>query len=303
MFIFTTQEHDCNIRVDSSFQTKNSIPKGISNFFQSSSSHVTPTEAVEVTNLIPLISAASSSSARRSKDYDDVGVVSKKELEVVHDFVKTTAKCDKRFLIDRTENKIEKNIKDEKEKILHSRSQRLNESDRNLDGCADDGSDDDFKIIINDNNNLRENNIKNRKNNNCQEKADEVEVEVMKRSRDTLLIPPSSSSASSTSSSIKVCTKPESELSSCHCPICNLNISLFSESRRTFHVNGCCIDSSTLSSSLTNASTPKKQSKTSLYEKNKPPSDSKKIKLKAEEGKGEGMKKGRIDNYFYASPT
>ena len=209
-------------------------------------------------------------------------------------------KCDKRLFEDRIGN----NIKDEKEEILHPKSQQFNESYRNLDGCADDGSDDDFKIIINDNSNLRDNNFKNKKNNNGEEKADEVEVEVVKHYHDALIIPPSSSSASSSS---KVCTEPESELSSCHCPICNLNISLFSESRRTFHVNGCCIDSSALSSSLKNVPTPKKQMKPSVYEKNKPSSENKKIKLRVEEGKGkekgEGMKKGRIDNYFYASPS
>ena len=233
-------------------------------------------------------SASSSSSARNPQICDDVRVVSQDELEVVHD-----VKCDETLFKDKTGNKIEKDIKDEKEEILHSRS----ESNRNLDNCADDGSDDDFKIIINDGNNLRDNIIKNKENNNCEEKADEVEVEVVKRYGDTLKIPLSSSSSSSS----KVCA--ESGSGSCYCPICNLNISLFSESRRTFHVNGCCIDSSTLSSSLKKASTPKKQSKPSVYEKSKPPSDSKKIKLKVEEGKGEGMKKGRIDNYFYASPT
>ena len=241
--------------------------------------------------MIPHISAAASSSSRKPQICDDVRVVSQDELEVVHD-----VKCDETLLKDKTGNKIDKDIKDEKEERLHSRSQLI-------ESCADDGSNGDFKIIINDNNNLRDNNIKNKKNNNCEEKADEVEVEVVKHYDDILIIPSSSSSSSSSSS--KVCGESgsESELSSCYCPICNLNISLFSESRRTFHVNGCCIDSSALSSSLKNASTPKKQSKPSVYEKSKLPSDSKKIKLKVEEGKGEGMKKGRIDNYFYASPT
>ena len=239
----------------------------------------------------------------------DEGVVSDEEIEVVTVARGANEERSGRA-VENTENEIEKIIKykeEEKPHIRHNITDHVHENNRSE---ADGGSDDDFKILSNDKYNLSNNIIMNKKDDNNDEKDDEVEVEVVRSYSNAPIIPPSSlsssipsSSSSSSSSSSRDCAVSESELSSCHCPICNLNISSLSESKRTFHVNGCCIDSSALSSFQKNVSTPKKQSKSSSsHEKNKP-SDGKKVKLKSEEGRGEGMKKGRIDNYFYASPT
>lgn len=258
-------------------------------------------------NLLPTISAATSSSSMKSEVLHDEGVVSGEETEVAHDVREKNEKRTGRT-VENTENETEKIIKYKEEEKSHIRSRQSDHTHENIGGEADGGSDDDFKIISNDNDDLSNSIYKSKKDNNSKEKEDDAEVdaevEVVKSSSNAPIIPSSSSSfLSSSSSSSRDCAVSESDSTSCHCPICYLNISSLSESKRTFHVNGCCIDSTASTSILKNVSTPKKQSKSSSsHEKNKP-SDGKKVKLKSDEGRGEGMKKGRIDNYFYASPT